>query len=293
MTPSSENLRHRGLLLILCVVVFAILPTAMGTGVAKSFAVQANQGSLTPLQVEIEKHTRRLSSVETEERRDAVTRLGSMHHPAASRAALYALHDSVGIVRATAAAAIHSLPPGERAEYLIPLLADKDEFVRREVAFALGTTHNQNAVAPLVERLNSDKKDSVRGAAAVALGELKDASATLGLAQVLSPGFAGTASGSNKKAKKEKDLFLLRAVARSLGQIGSSVGLPALVAALLDEKTSDDVRRESADALGLIGDAAAIPPLRSVLNARDPYLGEAAQEAIRKIERHLKPVSGN
>ena len=179
-----------------------------------------------------------------------------------------------------------SLPPGERAEYLIPLLADKDEFVRREVAFALGSTHSQNAVGPLVERLNSDKQDSVRGAAAVALGELRDASATLSLAQILSP-------GSNKKPKKEKDLFLLRAVARSLGQIGSSVGLPALLAALQDQKTSDDVRRESAYALGLIGDAAAIPALRSVLNERDPYLGEAAQNAIRKIEQHLKTGSSN
>ncbi|MGI8836410.1 MAG: HEAT repeat domain-containing protein [Pyrinomonadaceae bacterium] len=293
MTPSSENLRHRGLLLILAVVAFGILSTAMGTGIARAFAVQVIQGSLTPLQVEIEKHTSRLSSVETEERRDAVTRLGSMHHPSASRAVLPALRDSVGIVRATAAAAIHSLPPGERAEYLIPLLADKDEFVRREVAFALGTTRNQNAVAPLVERLDSDKKDSVRGAAAVALGELRDASATISLAQILSPGFASTVSGSSKKSKKEKDSFLLRAVARSLGQIGSSVGLPALVAALQDEKTSDDVRREAAYALGLIGDAAAIPALRSVVNARDPYLGEAALEAIRKIERHLKPVNGN
>ncbi len=265
----------------------------MEAGIAKTFAGQAIQGSLTPLQVEIDNQTRRLSSVETEERRDAVTLLGSMRHHAASRAALPALHDSAGIVRATAAAAIHALPPGERAEYLIPLLADKDEFVRREVAFALGTTRHQNAVGPLVGILNSDKKDSVRGAAAVALGELRDASATLSLAQVLSPGFASTVSGSSKKSKKEKDLFLLRAAARSLGQIGNTIGSPALLAALQDEKTSDDVRRECAHALGLIGDAAAIPALRNALGARDPYLGEAAQEAIRQIERRLKPVSGN
>lgn len=293
MTPTCENLRQQGVLLVLSVVAVAVLPTAIGTGIAKALTVQANQSSLTPLQLEIEKHVSRLSSVETEERREAVRRLGSMHHPAASRAAIPALHDTASIVRATAAAAIHSLPPGERAEHLIPLLADKDEFVRREVAFALGSTHSQNAVGPLVERLNSDKQDSVRGAAAVALGELRDPSATLSLAQILSPGFATAASGSNKKSKKEKDLFLLRAVARSLGQIGSSVGLPALLAALQDQKTSDDVRRESAYALGLIGDAAAIPALRSVLNAGDPYLGEAAQDAIRKIEQHLKTVSSN
>lgn len=275
------------------VAVGAFFVPASSYGSPNSFVDPSLQGSLTPLQFEIEKQTRLLGSAETEERREAVTRLGSMHHPAASRAALPALRDPVAIIRATAAAAILSLPPGESAGYLIPLLADKDEFVRREVAFALGKTHNQSAVAPLIERLNSDKKDSVRGAAAVALGELKDASATLSLAQILSPGFGTTTSRSSKKPKKAADLFLLRAAARSLGQIGSSAGVPALVAALQDEKTPDDVRRESAHALGLIGDAAAIPALRSVQSARDPYLAEAVHQAIRRIELQSKPVSGN
>lgn len=293
MTSSFKNPWHTAFQVIVFVVAFAFIFTTPRAGIAKSFAEQTDQGSLTPLQVEIEKQTRRLGSVEIEERRDAVTRLGSMHHPAASRATLPALHDSAAIVRATAAAAILSLSPGESAGYLIPLLADKDEFVRREVAFALGKTHQQNAVGPLVDTLNSDKRDSVRGAAAVALGELRDASATLSLAQVLSPGLASTTSRSSKKAKKEKDLFLMRAAARSLGQIGSSAGVPALVTALQDEKTPDDVRREAAYALGLIGDTAAIPALRSVLSARDPYLAETAHHAIRKIERQSKPVSGN
>jgi HEAT repeat protein len=293
MTSVLKNLPRTALPLVVFLVALAFSQNPSVAKVSKSFAVQAVQGSLTPLQFEIEKQIRRLGSAETEERRDAVMRLGSMHHPAASRAALPALRDAVAIVRATAAAAIMSLPPVETAGYLIPLLEDKDEFVRREVAFALGSTHNLSAVEPLIERLNSDKRDSVRGAAAVALGELRAASAVLSLAQVLSPGFGTTTSGSSKKSKKEKDLFLLRAAARSLGQIRSSAGLPALMAALQDEKTPDDVRRESALALGLIGDAAAIPALRSVQAARDPYLAEAAQQAIRKIERQSKPVIGN
>lgn len=289
----SKNLRHTSFALALSLVAFVSFPTVPVASAANPFAQQAEHSSPTPLQVEIEKQTRHLGSVETEERRVAVTRLGSMHHPAASRAALPALQDSVAIIRATAAGAILSLPPGESAGYLIPLLADKDEFVRREVAFALGKTHDQSAVLPLIERLNSDKRDSVRGAAAVALGELKDASAAFSLAQILSPGFGPPTARSSKKSKREKDLFLLRAAARSLGQIGSSAALPALVNALQDEKTSDDVRRESAFALGLIGDAAAIPALRDVLSTRDPYLGEAARQAIRKIERQAKSAGGN
>ena len=292
MTSLSKDLFHTAFWLIPCLVAFVFFQNPSIAKGSNSFAWQTAQGSLTPLELEIEKQTRRLDSAETEERRDAVTRLGSMHHPRASRAALPALHDSVPIVRATAAAAISSLPPGESAGLMIPLLADKDEFVRREVAFALGKSHDQSAVQPLIETLTSDKRDSVRGAAAVALGELKDASATLSLAEALSPG-SGLATRSNKKSKKEKDWFLLRAAARSLGQIGSRVGTPALVAALQDEKMPDDVRRESARALGLIGDAAAIPALRSVETARDPYLAEAARQAIYRIERHQKPADGN
>jgi HEAT repeat protein len=254
--------------------------------------LQGSQSAPTPQQLEIEKQTRRLGSIETEERRDALHRLGSMRHPSASRAASPALHDSVAIVRATATSAISFLPASERAGLLIPMLADKDEFVRREVAFALGKTRDVSAVPPLIERLSSDKQDSVRAAAAVALGEIRDATATLSLAETLSPGL-GVATGSSKKSKKEKDVFLLRAAARSLGQIGSRVGLPALVAALQDEKMPDDVRREAAVALGLIGDAAAVPALRSAEVARDPHLAEAARQAIHRIEHPPKPADGN
>jgi HEAT repeat protein len=292
MTSSSRHLPRTAFWATLCLVLFAFFPNSSTGRNAHSFALQTPTGSLTPLQLEIEKQTRRLGSIETEERRDAVTRLRSMHHPAASRAAVSALNDSVPIVRATAAGAIWSMPPSERAGLLIPMLADKDEFVRREVAFALGKTREQSAVQPLIERLTSDKKDSVRGAAAVALGEIRDASATLSLAETLSPGFRVAAS-SSKKSKKEKDLFLLRAAARSLGQIGSRAGLPALLAALQDEKVPDDVRREAAVALGLIGDAAAVPALHSVETARDPYLAEAARQAINRIERQPKPPVGN
>src|SRR6266550_380175 len=188
--------------LSLLIAIIALFVPASSYASPNSFVDQSLQGSLTPLQFEIEKQTRLLGSIETEERREAVTRLGSMHHPAASRAALPALRDPVAIIRATAAAAILSLPSDESAANLVPLLADNDEFVRREVAFALGKTRDQSAVLPLIERLNSDKKDSVRGAVAVALGELKDAAATLSIAQILSPGFGTTTSRSSRKSKK-------------------------------------------------------------------------------------------
>ena len=70
---------------------------------------------LTPLQLEIEKQRGRLGSSETEERRDAVMRLGWMKRPESSRAAAPALHDQAAMVRAAAARAVLALPPEEAA----------------------------------------------------------------------------------------------------------------------------------------------------------------------------------
>lgn len=237
---------------------------------------------LTPLQLEIEKQQRRLNSPEIEERRDAVVRLGVLHHPEASRAALVALKDGSAIVRAMAVVAVLSLPREESAASLIPLLGDKDEFVRQEAAYALGKTRSRTAVTPLSERLISDKKDGVRGAAAVALGDIGDETAVVTLAQVLRPELAMASTGKRNSKKKENAL-VLRAAAHSLGQIGSRAGVPALLAALQDEKIDDDIRREAARALGMIGDPAALPALNSLVIAGDPYLSLTAYEASRRI----------
>lgn len=239
--------------------------------------------ALTPLQMEIEKQRLRLGSAEIEDRREALMQLRSLQHPDASRVALSALNDPSAIVRATAAASVLSLPANESVGSLVPLLSDKEEFVRQQVAYALGHTRSNAAVAGLIERL-TDKMDSVRGAAAVALGQIADPTAVTSLAAVLNPQ-AGLTPSKKNKSKREQNPFVLRAAAHSLGQIGNRAGLPALIFVLQDEKSEDDVRREAAFALGAIGDASAVPALRSVLMARDPYLSQAAHEAIRKISR--------
>jgi HEAT repeat protein len=236
--------------------------------------------------LEIEKQRLRLGSAEIEDRREALAHLRAMAHPAASRVALSALGDPAPIVRATAAAAVLYLPADESAASLIPLLSDKEEFVRQQAAYALGQTRSRAAVAELIERL-ADKKDSVRGAAAVALGEIADASAVTSLSAVLSGQPPLTSAKKKTKSKRETNPFVLRAAARSLGQIGSRAGVPVLIAVLQDEKAESDVTREAAFALGAIGDAAALPALRVAMTASDPYLSATAHDAIRKISRRL------
>ena len=93
--------------------------------------------------------------------------------------------------------------------------------MRQEAAYALGKTRSKSAVAPLIERLNLDKRDGVRGAAAIALGQIGDEAAVVSLAQVLGPQLDAPNSSKARKNQKSENVFVLRAAARSLGQIAS------------------------------------------------------------------------
>lgn len=248
---------------------------------ALSASAAGQSDRLTPLQREIQKQQRRLSSEEVEERRDALVRLGNLKRAEASRAAAAALNDRSESVRVAAAHAIGSLPPSEAASILIPLLKDKSEFVRREAAFALGETRDRSAVDSLRQMLQ-DKKFSVRASAAIALGNIGDESAVTALTEVLS-------GATGKKSTNSEQEFARRAAAKALGQIHSRAAVPALIAALENIGSASDTRREAATSLGLIGDAMALPALRAAVeSASDPYLAEAARSAIKSIERKAK-----
>jgi HEAT repeat protein len=250
----------------------------------------AQQSELTPLQYEIQVQKTRLSSAEVEERRDAVTRLGAMARPESSRVAAQALGDPAAIVRATAARAVISLGHDEAATQILPLLKDRDEFVRREAAYALGQTRSSLGVPALSIALATDKKPSVRGAAAVALGQIGDASAASALADALSRKLPATGFLNRIRRKKvEEDEFVRRSAAIALGQIKSREAVSVLIDALSNERTPADIRREAARALGLIGDPAAVPALRSALTAKDPYLAQIAFEALRQINPQATP----
>jgi HEAT repeat protein len=234
------------------------------------------QDRLTPVQREIERQRQRLSSLEVEERRDALMRLANLKRAEASRAAAAALNDEAPVIRVTAAHAIVSLSSQEAVSLVTPLLKDKSEFVRREAAFVLGRTHDRSAVNALSETLLTDKKTSVRGAAAVALGEIRDETAVTALSQVLT---------TAKKKRSFDDEFVMRSAARSLGQIRSRAAVPVLIATLENSSNAPDTRREAATALGRIGDPSAMPALQAAITAsEDPYLVEAAHAAMRNIK---------
>jgi HEAT repeat protein len=243
------------------------------------------QSEQTPLQREIKAQQQRLSSADVEERRDAVTRLGLMGRPEGSRAAASALGDPAAVVRATAARAVLSLGGGEAAALILPLLRDRDEFVRREAAYALGMTRSGSSVDALSAAVESDKQPSVRAAAAVALGQIGDRRATPALVGALSRRIAASGFFSRVRRRKiEEDEFVQRSAAVALGQIGSKDAVEVLAQRLSDKCAPADVRREAARSLGLIGDASAVPALRAALTAKDPYLSSIAFDALRKID---------
>ncbi|HYE65350.1 MAG TPA: HEAT repeat domain-containing protein, partial [Pyrinomonadaceae bacterium] len=153
----------------------------------------------------------------------------------------------------------------------------------QETAYALGKTRSRTAVPALVNALN-DRRPGVRGAAAVALGQIGDESSVIPLAEVLVRRARRSGLLNRlRRARANENEFVLRAAAVALGQIGSRAAVPALIGILMDVDADSDVRREAARSLGTIGDTAAVTALRSVLTASDPYLSQIAHESLLKI----------
>ncbi len=254
----------------------------------------------------------RIQTGSTEQKRDALFQIRNLKSAEASLLAIPALQDKSEIVRATAAFSVVFLPKDEALNVLLPLLNDKKELVRRETAYALGKVGNPNAINPLLQVFQKDKIADVKNACIVALGEIGDAAAVDALTRIL-----------QNKPKKENpaDEFSRRSAARSIGQIAQIIqtnkievltpenylpskfnpiekpkypklvetfpvfrpAINVLIQTLQNPREFDDVKRETAFALGAIGDESAKNVLQANLNSEDYYLAEISKEALRKI----------
>lgn len=151
-----------------------------------------------------------IASGNVELTRNALFQIKNLHTEAASRLALPALSNADPIVRATAANAVIFLPQAEAAHSLTPLLADKSEFVRGEAAFALGEVRDASAAPPLIRTLEKDSSRVVKAAAATALGKIGDATAVEPLGKVF------------RSQPNEDNEFLRRCAAHAIGLIAES-----------------------------------------------------------------------
>jgi HEAT repeat protein len=135
--------------------------------------------------------------------------------------------------------------------------------VREAAAKALGRIGDAAAVPGLLAALR-DESWQVREAAAEALGEI-GAPAVPGLLAAL----------------RDADWQVRRAAAAALREIGDAAAVPGLLAALGDADAN--VREAAAAALGEIGDAAAVPGLLAALGDADWRVRRAAAAALGEI----------
>jgi HEAT repeat protein len=211
-----------------------------------------------------------LNSSDTEKRREAVMELSHVEGSAATSALLSALADRSSRVRAAAAAGIARRLEAPAVPALAACLTkDKDAFVRKMAAYALGGFRGIDRTAALIAALK-DKDAEVRGAAAVSLGVFPDADAVAALTAALS----------------DKNAFVRAQAARALGVNGSAAtqAVPQL-SKLLASDEDGEVRRQAAIALGLIGDRSALTSLELARHDKDPYLVLAAIESIKILSR--------
>lgn len=254
----------------------------------------------------------RIKSGNDEQKRDALFRIRNLKTAEASLLAIPALRDKSEIVRAKAAFSVIFLSKDEALRVLLPLLNDKKELVRREAAYALGKIGNPSAINPLIQVFQKDKIADVKNASIVALGEIGDVAAVDALTRIL-----------QNKPKKENSAgeFLRRSAARSIGEIAQTIqtnrteiltpehiqtekyktiekpnypklvesfpvfrqALNVLIETLQNPREVNDIKRESAFALGAIGDESARIVLQTNLTNEDYYLTEISKEALRKI----------
>jgi len=187
-------------------------------------------------------------------------------------------------------------------EPLIKALIDKYEYVRNNVADALGEIGDKRAVEPLIKALE-DKTWSVRESAARALGNIRDKRAVEPLIKALgdedwsvrkSAAEALVKIGDKRavesliKTLEDKNRYVRRSAAEALGNIGDKRAVEPLIKALEDK--SEYVRYHATLALGKIGDVRAVEPLIKTLGDKGEheFVRESAEVALKKLGHEVK-----
>lgn len=183
---------------------------------------------------------------------------------------------------------------------LIPIAQDGPDSVRQAVAFSLGRLGGSTAEQRLLLMFGVDNPESVRIAAAEAVGELRSELAMKVLRQ----------------AAKDDSPGMRRAAVAALGRIGNDAAIEILLASLDDpdpyvrseaeraihslrrsavdvflqsiHSSSSRVRREAVEKLAGSGDPAAVDWLIGVLN---DHVTEVRQAAVAGLSRYTDPES--
>lgn len=181
---------------------------------------------------------------------------------------IQALADRESSVRIVAAAALWRLPDSTAVPALIVGLRDEDPTVREWCALAVGVTEDPRAAEPLAQAL-SDSAGNVRLEAVRSLARIGD--------PVAMPALVARVQDDDESMETR-----LEAV-NALASVQSPDKSNALVR-LLDED-NQEIRLQVVRALGQVGDALVIPPLRRLAGRPgNQRIGAAIREAIAAIE---------
>jgi HEAT repeat protein len=212
-----------------------------------------------------------------EVRMAAVITLGRSRSEEAVGLLLGHLDDPSPDVRAEVAGALGRLADGRAVLPLVGKVQDNVASVRRRVARALGELADPRATSALVLAL-SDTSTEVRVEAARALGRVGGDDATSALLPL-----AGLRVGLSQGGAPptEATLASRRAALRALAQIGTDDALAGIVAALPNDGVEPG-RAHARDALVSVG-ARAIPALEAVLATGAAAASLQATEALGRI----------
>lgn len=180
--------------------------------------------------------------------------------------------------------------------FLLELLTDSNAYVRERAVRALGQMDDPAQVPLIATLLSGDRTVVVREGAAWALGNLRDTTAVGPLVTGLDDTSAvvrrtvlaslqylwtDAAREAALASLHDTDEEVVYVAAQLLGFHRTTEAVPELIEALHD--SSLGVRTESARALGLIGDTAAVRPLENLFAERTGADHAAAKEALRHL----------
>lgn len=169
-------------------------------------------------------------------------------------------------IRVDALVAAGRLGDSRVIDQVLPLVENPEVEMREAATFTLGRTGDKRAMPALVKLVTSDAQASVRTLAC------------FGFAQIDDPRVGPAAIAVLTDARKQD--ATRAACAYALGARGLKSGLPALTAALADNR--GEAQRLAAWALGQIGDPRSLGPLVRAYFAR---AGRSADELVWAIAR--------
>jgi HEAT repeat protein len=237
-------------------------------------------------------------------KRTEISGLGTRRDPAALELLIDGVSHRSSSVRQSAVNQLMHWQNERAVQPLIVALRDSFREIRRVAAGALGSLGYAQAVEPLMDAL-ADADPSVREKAAEALGWLGDVRAVKPLIEILTDddetvwGMAAKALGRLEAAEAvlplidlltrpvptfgHRNSFARRRAAEALGLLRDERAVPPLIEALIGG--DNDLRFVSATALGVLGDSRAIDPLGRALKDPDTFVRRAANEALVKLEK--------